>query len=142
MSQYIIIGGIMNKIKSFRWTGLLNIIKCCMLGIITTLIGIVFFAIVLKFTDFSNVIISYVNDVIKALSIFVMIICLKKKGEDKLLLKAIFVGILYAVLSFVVFSIINGQFVFNLSFLYDLLFAVIVSVIASVIVNITFKRNA
>ncbi len=131
----------MQKLKSFNWSGILSIIKCCLVGIVTTLIGIVFFAIVLKFADFSSTIINYVNNVIKTLAIFIMILCLKRRGEDKLLIKSIIAGALYSLLSFIVFSVINGGFTFNLSFLYDLLFAVIVSVIAAVVVNITFKRK-
>ena len=131
----------MQKLKSFNWSGILNVIKCCLVGIVTTLIGIVFFAIVLKFADFSSTIINYVNNVIKTLSIFIMVLCLKRRGEDKLLIKSIIAGTLYSLLSFIVFSIINGGFDFNLSLLYDLLFAVIVSVIAAVIINITFKRK-
>ena len=131
----------MNKIKSFNWSGILNVIKCCLIGVVTTLIGIVFFAIVLKFTDFSNVIISYVNNAIKAIAIFVMILCLKRKGVDRLLFKAVFCGAIYAVLCFIIFSILNGAFVFNMSILYDLLFSIIVSVIASIIINISFRKN-
>ena len=131
----------MQKLKSFNWSGILNVIKCCLVGIVTTLIGIVFFAIVLKFADFSSTIINYVNNVIKTLSIFIMVLCLKRRGEDKLLIKSIIAGTLYSLLSFIVFSIINGGFDFNLSLLYDSLFAVIVSVIAAVIINITFKRK-
>lgn len=132
----------MQKFKSMNWTGFLNIVKCCLIGIITTLIGIVFFAIILKFTDLSNLVISYVNDVIKGISLFIMVVCLKKKNENNLLVKSIVGGVFYALLSFIIFSILNGSFMFNLSFVYDLLFVVIVSIVVSVIVNITFKRNS
>ena len=130
----------MQKLKSINWSGFLSILKSCLIGIVVTLIGIVFFAIVLKFTDLNSTVITAVNNIIKALAIFFMIFFLKKGGNGKLIVKALFAGIIYAVLSFLIFSIMNGGFVFNLSILYDLLFALIVSVIAAVILNLTSKK--
>ena len=131
----------MEKVKSFKFSNLINIIKCCLLAILFTLIGIVILAVVLKFADLNSVAISYINDVIKAISIFIMMLCIKKSGEEKLLLKAILAGAIYAVLSFVIFSVLNGSFTFNLGFLYDLLFAIIVAVIVSIILNILKRKT-
>lgn len=132
----------MQKIKSLNWSGFLSIIKCCMIGILTTLIGLIIFAVILKFVDLSTNIIGYVNDAIKAVSIFVMIFCIKKTNGDKLILKSIFAGLLYAVLSLIVFAILNKGFSFNLTILYDILFALIVSVIVAIIINLLHKKNA
>ena len=130
----------MQKLKSINWSGFLSILKCCLIGIVVTLIGIVFFAIVLKFADLNSTVITAVNNIIKALAIFFMVFCLKKSGNGKLIVKALVAGLIYAVLSFLIFSIMNGGFMFNLSILYDLLFALIVSVIAAVILNLTSKK--
>ena len=130
----------MQKLKSINWSGFLSILKCCLIGIVVTLIGIVFFAIVLKFADLNSTVITTVNNIIKALAIFFMIFFLKKSGNGKLIVKALVAGLIYAVLSFLIFSIMNGGFVFNLSILYDLLFALIVSIIAAVILNLTSKK--
>ena len=131
----------MQKIKSLNWSGFLSIIKCCMIGILTTLIGLIIFAVILKFVDLSTNIIGYVNDPIKAVSIFVMLFCIKKTNGDKLILKSIFAGLLYAVLSLIVFAILNKGFSFNLTILYDILFALIVSVIVAIIINLLHKKN-
>lgn len=130
----------MQKLKSINWSGFLSILKCCLIGIVVTLIGIVFFAIVLKFADLNSTVITAVNNIIKALAIFFMVFFLKKSGNGKLIVKALVAGLIYAVLSFLIFSIMNGGFVFNLSILYDLLFALIMSVIAAVILNLTSKK--
>ena len=61
----------MQKVK-FNFSGLLTIIKCVLIGVISTLIGIVLFSVVLKFADLSGIIISYVNDIIKVFSIFII----------------------------------------------------------------------
>ena len=131
----------MEKVKSFKFSNFINILKCCLLAILIKLIGIVILAVVLTFADLNSVAISYINDVIKAVSLFIMMLCIKKNGEEKLLLKAIFAGSIYALLSFVIFSVLNGMFIFNLGFLYDLLFAVIVAVIVSIILNILKRKT-
>lgn len=131
----------MQKLKSINWSGFLNIIKCCMIGILITLIGLIVFAVILKFADLSSNSIGYINDVIKAVSIFVMILCIKKTNGDKLIVKSFFSGLLYAILSLIVFAILNKGFSFNLTILYDILFALIVSIIASIIINLLHKKN-
>ena len=126
----------MQKIKSINWSDVLTLIKCCLIGIVATLIGVVIFAFVLKFANLPSTFVSYINDIIKGFGIFITIMCLKRVDDGKLLLKSIFAGIIYAMLTFVIFSILNGGFIVNLSFLYDLLFAVIVAVISAVIINV------
>lgn len=130
----------MQKIKSIKFSGLLTIIKCCLIGVISTLIGIVIFAVILKFADLSTIVISAVNNVIKIFSIFIMMTCIKRAMGDKLFIKSILAGVIYATLTFMIFSILNGGFVFDFSFVYDLLFSVIVSAIVSIIINI-LNRN-
>ncbi len=131
----------MQKIKSLNFSGVLSIIKSCLLGIITTLIGVVLLAVVLKFADLSTNLISWINNIIKVISIFVIMVTLKRSNGEKLLLKGTFAGVFYAIISFVVFSILNKNFSFNLSFVYDLLFAVIVALIASIVLNLLGKKN-
>lgn len=121
--------------------GILSVLKFCLLGLVITLLGIVIFALVLKFADVPTVAISYVNNAIKAISIFFVVLCIKKNNEEKLLIRSIVAGIIYSVLSFVVFSIMNGGFVLDMSFVSDLLFAVVVSVVASVIINLFQRKN-
>jgi len=130
----------MEKTKSFKLSNILGIIKCCLLAILVTLVGIVILAIVLKFTDLSSNLIGYINNAIKLIAIFIMMQCIKKQGEEKLILKAIFAGVLYSVVSFVIFSILNGTFALNAALLYDVAFAVLSAVLVSIIINI-FKRK-
>lgn len=131
----------MQKIKSFNLGNVVNILKCCLLGIVVTLVGIVVLAFVLKFVDLSSVVISYINDIIKGLAIFTTLLCVKKHNSDKLLIKSVFVGIVYALLTFIIFSILNGSFNFSLSFVYDLIFSVIVSVLITIIMNILKRKT-
>lgn len=130
----------MQKVKSVNSGVGSNILKCCLLAIIITLLGIVILAFVLKFVDLSSVVINYINIAIKGLAIFIMMLCIKKRNPDRLLIKSIIAGVIYAVLCFVIFSILNGSFVFDLAFVYDLLFSVSVSLFATIIIN-TLKRK-
>ena len=129
----------MQKLKSLN-LGVLSILKYVLIGIVTTLIGIVLLAVLLKFVDIPSNVINYINDIIKALSIFVIVLLIKKQGTNNLFIKAILGGIIYYVLSLIIFSILNGGFSFNVSIVYDLIFAVIVSVISTIIINLTRKR--
>lgn len=127
--------------KKLNFSGLFSIIKCCLLGIIFTLAGIVIFAIVLKFVDLPSNAVGYINDAIKGVSIFIMVLFLKRASQEKLLLKSACGGIIYSLLSLIIFSILNGSVNFNMTIVYDLIFAVIVAIVASVIVNLLSKKN-
>ena len=129
----------MQKIKSLN-LGVVSLLKAVLIGIVCTLIGIVIFAFVLKFTDLNSNIIGYVNDAIKAISIFVIVFLLNRKHNGNLLIKSVVAGFLYALLTFIIFSILNGGFNFNMSIVFDILFAIIVSAIAAIIINLTGKR--
>ena len=131
----------MQKLKSINFSGLLRILKCSLFGVVTTLIGIVLLAVILKFVDLSSVVINYINDIIKSMAIFIMILAIKRGNAEKLIINSVIGGTIYAILSFCVFSILNGKFYFDLSFVYDLLFAVIVSAITAIIINIMKKRT-
>ena len=131
----------MQKIKSIKMGGLLSTIKCSLIGIVATLIGTVIFAVILKFASLSSSFISHINNIIKIFSIFIMVMCVKRNSADNLLVKSLFAGLFYALFSFIIFSILNGSFVWNMSFLYDLLFAIIASAIVSVIINILKHKS-
>ncbi len=131
----------MQKLKSINTSNVMGVLKACLLAIVSTLIGIVIFAIILKFTDLSSGVIDYINDIIKAISIFVMVLFIKKWTDGNLLIKSIIGGLLYSVLSFVIFSILNGGFSFNMSIVYDLLFSLISAMIVAVIFNIIGRKN-
>ena len=128
--------------KSKKSGAILAIIKSCLFGLIVTLIGTVILAVILKFADIPNKIVSYLNDIIKAVSLFVVVLFLKKSSSDKLLLRAVIAGVVYWVLSFIIFSVLNGGFSFDLSILFDLLFAIIVSVVATIMFKLTSKKTA
>lgn len=129
----------MSKNKSFNM-GFFNILKCCLIGVIITLVGTVILAVVLKFTDLNSNVINYVNDAIKAVAILCILICIKKSNPNGLLFKSIIASLIFTILCFIIFSILNGAVVLDLSIVFDLLFAVAVAVIESVVLNLVGKN--
>ena len=102
-------------------------------AIIISVVGILLFAVVLKFADVSEMVIKIVNQVIKILSVFFGVkICLKN-NKEKALIKGFCLGGLYTVLSYLIFSLLSSSFSFGLSFVFDLLFAGVFGVIFGVL---------
>ena len=134
-------GGSMKKLKSIDWSTLLIILKSCLIGIVATLLGIVVLSLVLKFTDLPTKYVSFTNDLIKIISLFVVITIVSKKTDGKLLIKSILVGVIYSILTLVIFSALNGGVQINASIIYDLLFAVISSMIISIIINLLSRKT-
>lgn len=132
----------MKKLKSINWSSFITILKACLLGIVCTLIGVVVLAIILKFSDLPTKYVSFINDIVKILSLFVVIMIISKKTDGKLLLKSVVAGVIYSILSLIIFSALNGGIDFNASIIYDLLFAVISSIIITVIVNLLSRKTA
>lgn len=126
----------MNKNKIINLSVIVKIVKSCLIGVVSTILLTIVFAFVLKFVNISARLISYLNDLIKLISIFITIVIIKKKNNNKLLIQSIFSGVIYAFLVHLIFSILNGSVSFGLEFIYDLLFCVIVSGISSVIINV------
>lgn len=131
----------MQKLKSLNLSWFLSVLKCCLIGLVVTLIGVILLAFLMKFIDFSSGIVNYLNNIVKAIALFVVSICLKKSSGDKLLIKLVLAGAIYAILTFVVFSILNGKFIFDASLIFNMLFCVIVALIAGIILNL-FRKNA
>lgn len=132
----------MEKIRSFNLNKILSYLKSALIGIVATLIMFIIFAVVLKFVDLPSGVVVYINDIIKALSVFLMMFFMKKFNDGKLIIKGAICGLIYGVLTYIIFSIINGEFVFDMSIVFDLLFAVVVGIISAIILNLLSRKNA
>ena len=130
----------MEKVKSNFMVNLLKIIKSSLYAVAITLVGVVLLAVLLKFVDLSANMIEWGNNIIKTIALFFMMVSLRKFNDGKLFFKSIFAGLMYAVICFLIFSILNGQVVFNFNLIYDILFAVIVSLILTIVLNL-FQRK-
>ncbi len=112
---------------------LLNGLKGSMLSVCISLVLILIFAFIIKLTSMSDALIKPINQVIKIVSILIGTMFIVKKVKQKGLLLGAMVGLLYSILAFVVFSILNGGFSFDWTLLIDILFGTISGGICGVI---------
>lgn len=130
----------MQKVK-LNFSNLFGLIKCALLGVVFTLLGTVIFAIILKWVDISSLTIDYINNAIIGVSIFFMIMCVNKVNASKLLSRSIFTGLIYALVSFLIFSILSGGIVWDMTTIFDISYAEIVSLISAVIIKLVRKKS-
>ncbi|MBR4270768.1 MAG: TIGR04086 family membrane protein [Clostridia bacterium] len=117
----------------------LSITKAAFFAITCSLLGVLIFALLLKFTPISESLISPVNQSIKVLSIFVGCLVLTKKQTAHIWFWGAILGLVYTVLSYIIFSILDGEFSFSISLLWDALFAMIVGLISGVFTKLITK---
>ncbi len=119
----------------------LSILKGCFVSLCISLIGVLIFAFCLKFTSLSDKFITPINEVIKGLSIFLGVLLGLRKQKKMGLVSGLTIGLSYTLLAFVIFSLLNGAFVFDRTLLYDAIFGTLIGGICGIIcVNI--KKTA
>lgn len=131
----------MEKKISLKNSNVLIYTRAIFLGIIVSLIGLLAFALVMKFVILSDNFISAVNQGIKAVSLFIAIKYVSKFYTDKLIVRSLVIGLLYAIFAYLIFSILNGSFAFNMGTLTDILFAIITAFICGIIIKLLFNRK-
>ncbi|MCK9574853.1 MAG: TIGR04086 family membrane protein [Clostridia bacterium] len=117
-----------------------QVLKGAVIGVIISLILVLLFALIIKLTDISDSVITPINQIIKILSIFIGVYFALKNSYYSGMFKGILVGLFYTVLSFLVFSALDGTFVLDTSFVNDLLFGGITGAISGIIL-VNLKRN-
>lgn len=99
-----------------------------------SLISILIFALIIKFFGMTDALIIPINQVIKVVSIFTGTFFALKECLNKGLLKGKFIGLLYTIVAYIMFSALSGTFAFNMSILNDVLFGAIIGAICGIIV--------
>ncbi|HAJ78070.1 MAG TPA: TIGR04086 family membrane protein [Clostridiales bacterium] len=120
----------------------LAILKGSLIAVASSLIGILFFAFIIKLFGITDQFLRPVNQVIKGISILLgVFISAKKYKQNGLILGAV-VGLVYTLLAFVVFSALNGSFNIDKTLLNDVLFGGIMGAICGIIaVNVNKKAK-
>lgn len=119
---------------------LLAIIKGSLVALCISLVGILIFAFILKFANISDGAIRPINQIIKGVSVLVGVFVAMRKVDKMGLIGGLLIGLLYTIIAFVVFSILDGNFEFNLTLLNDLLFGGIMGAICGIIAVNVKKR--
>ena len=121
---------------------LIDVLKGSVFSLCVSLTCVLCFAFLLKFTNISEKLITPVNEVIKGISIFLGVFWGFKREKKYGLLGGLLIGVLFTFLAFFSFSILDGSFNFDLTFLYDLIFGGILGAICGVIcVNLKKSSN-
>lgn len=104
-----------------RKSSFIQYLSGLLISISITLVLILLFAVLIRYFNIPDNIIFPINQVIKVISLIVGIMFILKKQPQNGLIKGVIVGLLYYVLSFIIFSILQGNIAFNLNNLWDLL---------------------
>ena len=109
------------------------IIKGVVVAICVALVLILLFAFLLRFTNIPENIIAPVNQVIKGISIFLGVLFGLKKVKENGIINGLFIGLLFTILAFLVFSLLDGAFVFDRTLINDIIFGTIIGAICGII---------
>ena len=126
----------LSKNKNFIFA----LMKATFISILISLIGILIFALFLKFVDINDGWIMPINQVIKVISIFFGVKSVMKSSEGKGLVKGLILGLTYTIFAFIAFSLLSSSFVFDVTLLFDTLFGCIIGAICGIIC-VSTKNN-
>lgn len=127
----------MGKLSDF-WTA---VIKGSLWAVSISLIAILLFAILIRFTNIPDSFIKPINQVIKVFSILIGVILGAKINPSKGLKMGFFTGVLYSILAYLIFSLLSMSFSFDMTNIIDLVFAGLIGAISGVFaVNISSKN--
>lgn len=118
------------------------VVKGSLVSLCVSLVGILIFAFILKFTNIPESTIAPVNQVVKGLSVFIGVFVALKKSREMGLVSGLLIGFVYTILAFVCFSILSGSFAFDRTFVTDIVFGAVMGAICGIIcVNIKKSSN-
>ena len=121
---------------------IINTLKGTLTAVCVSLVLVLLFAFLLKFTNIPESTITPVNQVIKGLSIFIGVFIGVKKSKELGLLSGLLIGLFYTFLAFIIFACLSGVFEFDLTFLTDILFGAVMGSICGIIcVNLKKSTN-
>ena len=131
-----------SSIKMPKNAFVFSVAKGALVAVCVSLVLVLMFAFLLKFTNITESIIKPVNQVIKGLSILIGVFVGLRKSKELGLVSGLLIGFIYTIVAFVVFSILGGVFAFDLTFLSDILFGAVMGAICGIIcVNLKKSTN-
>ena len=116
----------------------ISILLSAGLSVICALVGILIFALIVKFTNFNSGVIKGVNQFLKIIAIFIGCFFILKQGKGAI--KGLLSGLIFTIMLYLIFSLIGGSFNFGVSFLVDVLFCAIVGAISGII-SVNVKKE-
>jgi len=114
-----------------------QILKATVNALLITLVSVLVFALIIKFASLSDSVIKPVNQMIKLVSIFLG--CFISLREGKELVKGVIAGLIFTVLSFLIFSLLAGSISFDWFTVIDIVCGAVLGGISGVICK--FRKN-
>ena len=108
-----------------------TIIKGASISVVFLTASILIFAGLITATGLSDAVIKPVNQFIKVISIFLG--CFFSIKESKGFLKGLIIGLLFTVISYLLFALIGGNLSFGFPFVVDILFGGAVGLISGIL---------
>ena len=131
-----------SSIKMPKNAFVFSVAKGALVAVCVSLVLVLLFAFLLKFTNIPESTIKPVNQVIKGLSILIGVFVGLRKSKELGLVSGLLIGFIYTIVAFVIFSILGGVFAFDLTFLNDILFGAVMGAICGIIcVNLKKSTN-
>lgn len=131
-----------SSIKMPKNAFVFSVTKGALVAVCVSLVLVLLFAFLLKFTNIPESTIKPVNQVIKGLSILIGVFVGLRKSKELGLVSGLLIGFIYTIVAFVIFSILGGVFAFDLTFLTDILFGAVMGAICGIIcVNLKKSTN-
>ncbi|MCL2621499.1 MAG: TIGR04086 family membrane protein [Firmicutes bacterium] len=115
------------------------LIKGTLFAAVITLVLVLIFAVVIKFTDINDSFIKPVNQIIKVFSIFIGVRVLFSKCQSNGFAYGAILGALYTILIFTLISFFTGFENFSQNLITDLVFGSIIGAICGVICKTSKK---
>ncbi len=130
----------MDKKLKFGKDDFIDIVKSSLIAVVSSLVLILVFAIIIKFTGIDDKIILVINMVIKSMSVVIGVLFGIKNARLGAV-KGIASGMLFVIVSYILFAIINLSAKIDLMMIIDSLIILVESLIAGIIaVNIKDKK--
>lgn len=130
----------MDKKLKFGKEDLIDIVKSSLIAVVSSLVLILVFAIIIKFTGIEDKIILVINMIIKSLSVVIGILFGIKNARLGAI-KGIASGLLFVVVTYVLFAIINLDGKIDLMMVIDSLIILAESLVSGIIaVNIKDRK--
>ena len=111
---------------------ILGVLKGVLVAVCISIVGVLLFAVVYKFVAMNGTTIKIVNQVIKVLSVLLGVNVALKGDKTKGAVEGLLIGVIYSIVAYAIFGFLSSAFTFDLSILYDAIFAGLVGLIAGV----------
>lgn len=108
-----------------------EIFKGVLFAVIISLLTVMLFAVIVKFANLSAKAVRIVNIFLKIISIFFGTLLAIKSGRQGLF-KGSVIGLFFVLISYLIFSLINGSFAINPLTAFDIIFCLIAGLLSGI----------